>query len=107
MRPASAFTPLAVALSLALLLPACSKPAGDAAAPATESAAAPTAEQVKAESERLNAWFDTKYEEQLQFSPIQLSFQGRKELNDQIDDMSEAGIRKQFAWLEATVREME
>ena len=108
MRPASALTPLALALSMALFLPACSKPAGDAGAPAaTEAAAAATPEQIKAESERLNAWFDAKYEEQLQFSPIQLSFQGRKELNDQIDDMSEAGIRKQLAWLEASVKEME
>ena len=107
-RPASALTPLALALSMALFLPACSKPAGDAGAPAaTEAAAAATPEQIKAESERLNAWFDAKYEEQLQFSPIQLSFQGRKELNDQIDDMSEAGIRKQLAWLEASVKEME
>ena len=108
MRAASALTPLALALSMALFLPACSKPAGDAGAPAaTEAAAAATPEQIKAESERLNAWFDAKYEEQLQFSPIQLSFQGRKELNDQIDDMSEAGIRKQLAWLEASVKEME
>jgi len=108
-RPASALTPLALALSLALFLPACSKPAGDAGSSsvATEATAAPTPEQIKAESERLNAWFDTKYEEQLQFSPIQLSFLGRKELNDQIDDMSEAGVRKQLAWLEASVKEME
>ena len=108
MRPATVLTPLALALSLVLLAPGCSKPAGDTAAPAaTETAAAPPAEQIKAESERLNAWFDTQYEAQLQFSPIQLSFQGRKELNDQIDDMSEAGVRKQLAWMEASVKEME
>ena len=65
-RPASALTPLALALSMALFLPACSKPAGDAGAPAaTEAAATATPEQIKAESERLNAWFDAKYEEQL------------------------------------------
>ncbi len=110
MRPASALTPLALALSLALFLPACSRPAGDAGSPTatgSAAAAAATPEQIKAESERLNAWFDTQYEQQLQFSPIQLSFQGRKELNDQIDDMSEAGVRKQLAWLEASVKEME
>ena len=109
MRTVSALTPLALALSLVLLVPACSqKPAGETAAtPAATAAAAPTAEQIKAESERLNAWFDAQYEQQLQFSPIQLSFQGRKELNDQIDDMSEAGARKQLAWLEASVKEME
>lgn len=106
MRPVSALTPLALALSMALLLPACSqKPAGESTAATAQ--AAPSAEQVKAESERLNAWFDAKYEEQLQFSPIQLSFLGRKELNDQIDDMSEAGVRKQVDWMAATVKEME
>ena len=76
MRTVSALTPLALALSLVLLVPACSqKPAGETAAtPAATAAAAPTAEQIKAESERLNAWFDAQYEQQLQFSPIQLSF---------------------------------
>ena len=106
MRPVSALSPLALALSLVLLVPACSQqPTGDTTAATTPAAATP--EQVKAESARLNAWFDAQYEQQLQFSPIQLSFQGRKELNDQIDDMSEAGIRKQLAWLEASVKEME
>ena len=108
MRPTLALTPLALALSLAVLLPACSRPTGDAGAAATtEAPAAATPEQVKAESARLNAWFDAQYEQQLQFSPIQLSFQGRKELNDQLDDMSEAGLRKQLAWMEASVKEME
>ena len=108
MRPTLALPPLALALSLAMLLPACSRPTGDAGAAATtEAPAAATPEQVKAESARLNAWFDAQYEQQLQFSPIQLSFQGRKDLNDQLDDMSEAGLRKQLAWMEASVKEME
>jgi uncharacterized protein (DUF885 family) len=106
-RPATVLTPLALALSLVLLAPGCSKPAGDAAAPAATATAAATPEQIKAESERLNAWFEAKYEEQLKFSPIQLTFLGRKDLNDQIDDMSEEGQRKQVAWLEASVKEME
>lgn len=98
---------LAVALSLGFGLAACSKPAADTAPAATAVAAAPSAEQVKAESARLNAWFEKKYEEQLQFSPIQLTMLGRKELYDQIDDMSEAGMRRQLAWQEASVKEME
>ena len=98
-------TALALAVTLGLGLSACSKPSADAAPAAT--AAAATSEQVKAESARLNAWFETKYEEQLQFSPIQLTMLGRKELYDQIDDMSEAGMRKQLAWQESAVKEME
>ena len=98
---------LAVAAALGFGLAACNKPAADATPAATAAAAAPTAEQVKAESARLNAWFEKKYEEQLQFSPIQLTMLGRKELYDQIDDMSEAGMRRQLAWQEASVKEME
>ena len=98
---------LAVALSLGFGIAACSKPAAETTPAATAAAAAPTAEQVKAESARLNAWFEKKYEEQLQFSPIQLTMLGRKELYDQIDDMSEAGMRRQLAWQEASVKEME
>src|SRR3546814_14178070 len=51
---------------------------------------------------------DTRFPYTTRFrSPIQLTFLGRKELYDQIDDMSEAGIRKQVAWLQASAGEME
>ncbi len=104
MSPVLLRNALALAVAMSLGLVAC-KPSADGAA--ATAAAAPGAEQVQAESARLNAWFETQYEEQLKFSPIQLSFLGRKELNDQLDDMSEAGIRKQVAWMEASVKEME
>ena len=111
MRTPFARSSLAVALALALPLGlvACKQSAADAP-PAGSSGAAvqasPGSDQ-QSETARLNAWFDEKYEEQLQFSPIQLTFLGRKELYDQIDDLSTAGIRKQAAWLQATVGEME
>src|SRR5690606_38926703 len=70
---------LAIAMSLGLA--ACDR--GAEAPTAATAAVAPTAEQVKAESARLNAWFETQYEEQLQFSPIQLSFLGRKDLRSE------------------------
>jgi uncharacterized protein (DUF885 family) len=99
---------LALAVAISLGLAACAPPAADGTGVAASTvAAAPSAEQVKAESARLNAWFDAQYEEQLRFSPIKLSFQGRKDLNDQLDDMSEAGARKQEAWLAASVKAME
>lgn len=110
MQPASARTSLAIALALALPLGlvACKQPAAEApSASANASADTAAANDRQGETARLNAWFDKKYEEQLQFSPIQLTFLGRKELYDQIDDASEAGIRKQVAWLEASVKEME
>ncbi|WP_343064773.1 DUF885 domain-containing protein [Marilutibacter spongiae] len=96
-----------LALALALGLSACNpQPAGGDATVSAD-AAAPTAEQVEDESRRLNAWFDEQYEEQLQFSPIQLTFLGRKDLNDQIDDLSEAGTRKRVDWMKASVEAME
>jgi uncharacterized protein (DUF885 family) len=39
---------------------------------------------------RLRDWFDQQYERELLESPIQLSFQGRSERNDEIDCMSRA-----------------
>src|SRR3546814_4019528 len=87
-------------------LVACKQPAANPDTAAAAAATAATSDQ-QSETARLNAWFDEKYEEQLQFSPIQLTFLGRKELYDQIDDMSEAGIRKQVAWLQASAGEME
>ncbi len=59
------------------------------------------------ESDRLNAWFDEKYEEQLQFSPMTLTSLGRKEMYGQLDDFSEAAEDEQLAWRRAVTAEME
>lgn len=107
MSPVLLRNALALAVALSLGLAACDRDSGPAPATNTTATAAPSAEVVKAESARLNAWFETQYEEQLKFSPIQLSFLGRKDLNDQLDDMSEAGARRQEAWLAASVKAME
>ena len=55
---------------------------------------------------RLNAWFERKYEEQLQFSPIQMTMLGRKDLYSKLDDMSREGAAQQLAWQVAAVEEM-
>jgi len=73
-------------LLAALLLAACSEPAVETP-PAAEPAVEQMATASVSETERINAWFEEKNEEQLQFSPIQLTVLGRKELYDQIDDM--------------------
>ncbi|HEY4530311.1 MAG TPA: DUF885 domain-containing protein [Luteimonas sp.] len=108
MRHVPARSPIAVALALVLPLglAACG-PSPSASAADTTPAAAAGSEDPAAETARLNAWFETKFEEQLQFSPIRLTFLGRKDRYDEIDDVSEAGIRRQLEWLEASVREME
>ncbi len=58
-------------------LGACSESAPPAE-PAAEAEAAPAIDPV-AEAERLTAWFDEKFEEELQFSPVSLTFLGRKD----------------------------
>src|SRR5687768_3430354 len=60
--------------------------------------------QTPDETARLNAWFETKYKEQLAFSPIQQTFLGQKSAD--IDDMSIAAQDKQLAWQRASVAEL-
>ncbi len=96
-----------IACALALALTACDRAASPATGAAATPAVAASAADIAAESKRLNTWFEKKYEEQLKFSPIQLTFQGRKDLYDQVDDMSEQAQRDQVAWQKASVEEME
>src|SRR5690554_1062412 len=112
MRPVSARSPLAIALALVLPLglAACDRGATDAPTTTTAGAgasAAATADEREAETARLNAWFEEQFEEQLQFSPIRMTFLGRKDLYDRIDDVSEAGIQKRLEWMQASVAAME
>lgn len=65
-----------------------------------------TTQQQLSETERLNQWFETKYEEQLQQSPLQMTFLGRKDKYDQIDDVSIEAQQKQLAWYAASVEEL-
>lgn len=58
------------------------------------------------ETERLNEWFAVKYEEELQNSPLMMTFLGRKDKYDQMDDMSEAAEKKQLAWRKQTVDDL-
>lgn len=58
------------------------------------------------QSKAINSWFDEKYEEFLQASPLQLTTQGRKDRYNEIDDMSIAGEKKLLDWMESSVKEM-
>jgi uncharacterized protein (DUF885 family) len=75
--------------------------------PAAAETAEPSAEEIAAETARLNAWFEEKFEEEIAFSPIQQSFLGRKTNYGQLDDMSQEAADEQLAWRKATVEEME
>ncbi|MCG8415071.1 MAG: DUF885 domain-containing protein, partial [Pseudomonadales bacterium] len=59
------------------------------------------------ETDRLNAWFEEKNEERLQFSPIELTTLGRKEQYDRIDEMSMESVQEQLDWQAATVEELQ
>jgi uncharacterized protein (DUF885 family) len=93
------------AIALALVLSACGNSATDAPAKPDAPVAAPTVDT--AAVDKLNAWFDVKYEEQLQFSPIGLSFLGRKDQNDKIDCFTWDCQMEQLDWMKASVEEME
>jgi len=71
-----------------------------------EAPAAPTAEEIAAETERLNAWFEDKFEAEVLESPIQMTFLGRDERQDEIDDFSEAALDAQLARSRANVAEL-
>ena len=58
------------------------------------------------ETDRINQWFDEKYEEYLQMNPMMLTQLGRKEQYDQVDDMSEEAVDQMLDWRASTVAEM-
>ena len=98
------------AIALAFVLSACasqSVPAENLTPVETVAVVEAPAETAEELSARLNTWFDAKYEEQLQFSPIGLSFQGRKDRNDEIDCLTFACQDEQLAWQKAATEEME
>ena len=61
---------------------------------------------VEDESVRINTWFEEQYEEELAFSPIQQTFLGVTENNDQIDDFSLEAQLEQLNWKRESVAEM-
>ncbi len=60
----------------------------------------------QSETEKLNAWFEVKYEEGLMMSPLSLTFQGRKERYNEIDDVTEAAELEKLEWKGDSVKEM-
>jgi uncharacterized protein (DUF885 family) len=61
---------------------------------------------VAAEDARINAWFDAKFEEQLDFSPMGRSYMGDKKDYDKIDDLSEAAQDRALEWHRRSVEEL-
>ena len=69
-------------------------------------APAVSAESAQSETDRINQWFDEKYEEQLKFSPLEQTAIGRNTDYGLIDEFSDAGADRELAWLRGAVAEM-
>ncbi|MEM8983313.1 MAG: DUF885 domain-containing protein [Pseudomonadota bacterium] len=88
----------------ALLLTAC----GQSEAPTeTVTAARPSAEETAAETARLNDWFEVKFEEQMQQSPLLMTFRGRKDRYTEVDDLSIEAADEQLEMARQAVAELE
>ena len=71
---------------------------------AQQSAAAQTGAD---ETARLNQWFAARWQEQLNFSPVQKTYLGIKDdASDEIDDLSEGGEDQQLAWFRKMAAEL-
>ncbi len=98
-------------ITLAVLLAACQpNPSNDngTSQPSASTKIAPETKPMTAqsESERINDWFAKKHEQQLQLSPIMLTFLGRKDHYDKVDIMTEAEEIRQLAWQKQNVEEL-
>jgi uncharacterized protein (DUF885 family) len=97
----------ALSFVVLLCLSACGKPASEPEVAPAEPPATAAAEPSQTETERLNAWFEERFEEQLQMSPIRLTMLGRKDRYDEFDDMSEEAEDQRLEWRRKTVETME
>ena len=89
---------------LVLCFAGCQPESAAPVADGTQASGGPT--DAQSESERLNVWFEDKYEQQLLMSPSQLTRLGRPERYDEYDDLSEAEADRRLAWFGATVTEL-
>ncbi|HEX9640982.1 MAG TPA: DUF885 domain-containing protein [Candidatus Krumholzibacteria bacterium] len=97
-------------LLMTALLAACGNQGEDTSATtpeAREQRAATAPGATEAETARLNEWFAARWEEQLDFSPIQKTFLGRKDDYAEIDDLSERAEDERLAWRRRTTAEMQ
>ncbi len=99
---------LSIGAVLSFGLSACGEQTSTSNTAPKETATAPVQVEadVKSESEKLNEWFEVKYEEELMQSPVQLTFLGRKERYGEFDDLSEEAELKQYNWKKQSVEDM-
>ena len=89
-----------VAVVLLGVLAACSEPTN-------QQSEAVVVVATRSETQRLNAWLDEQYAEQLETSPMTKTRLGDKSDYDELDDFSLAAEERDLEWLRASVAEME
>ena len=95
------FTKALFTFSLLFALGACSPELAS-----TSTAVQPQATEQNVSKQSITEWLDNKYEKELQFSPIQMTFLGRKERNDEIDEFTYEAFAEQMNWKQASAKEM-
>lgn len=101
------FASSALALILMSGIAACGgQVPGNSATPADQSAAQETDDAKIAETERLNVWFEEKFNEAISRSPMSATFLGSRENYDKWDDASEAAQQAELETQRANVAEM-
>lgn len=101
------FATPALALVLMSGLAACgSQSPGNSEPPADQSASQEVDAAKNAETERLNAWFEEKFNEAIARSPMSATFLGSRENYDKWDDASEAAQQAELEIQRANVAEM-
>lgn len=94
-------------VALAVLLAACQPdPTSNNQSSDSSNNSVQTVTDTQSESKRVNDWFAKKYEEQLQASPMMLTFLGRKDHYDKIDIMTEAEEIRHLAIQKQNVEEL-
>ena len=61
----------------------------------------------KEQPKSLSAWLDEQYEIELQFSPIQLTFLGRKDQNNSLGEFNVQAFKRVAKWKRNSVKQME
>ncbi len=97
----------ALALVLMSGLAACGSQSPGNSAPSANQSATQEVDAAKiAETERLNAWFEEKFDEEISRSPMSATFLGSRENYDKWDDASEAAQQAELEIQRANVAEM-
>lgn len=96
---------LLITLALSIPLASCSVPSLLSAKPKNVHRSEQAAEKTS-ETKRLNHWLALRYEEELQMSPMEMTYLGRKDHYGEIEHFTEAAEDRILQWRENTVADL-